>query len=326
MATAERRAAPPVDAALPPAVDPESVLGRLFREAYRFDFFQAVWLLEMLFADAPSPGEPADIKRVAWTDDGRARMTLTFMGLYGVDASLPAAFHEHLFVEPEGAEAHRDFLDLFNHRLYALFYRCWKLYRPGLDGRTGGHQGHGPAFLSLAGLGTPGALRDVDLPPLRLAAFAGRLGAVARNAEGLRVLLEDLLEGVPVQVEEFVPRWVPLPAPATVGTRSPSPAALGCGQTLGRRIYDVAGKIRLVLGPLALPQFQALLPGGAAARRVHQFVRLYAADYLDYDVELRLDASTLPRQRLGDHGARLGKTAWIGQPRGQVVSEVVAYE
>ncbi len=326
-------------------LDPDSVVGRLFGNGHRFEFFQAVWLLENLFADAPGPGvgiEPSeerirlrphsalvfpasDIREVDWADEDTARVTVTFMGLYGIDSPLPAYFQERIAAEADGAEELRDFLDIFNHRLFAYFFRSWKKYRPGLHFDRTYRNAHAETFLSLAGLGTAGAAEDLPVPALRLAAFAGRLGAHVHNADGLQALLAAVLERIPVDVVENVPRWVPLADPTRLGGKSESDGMLGVNMILGRRLFDVSGKFRVVLGPISFEQYLRLLPGTELARMVDVIVRMYAPDYLDYDVELRLDTQELPPTKLGGSGAQLGRNAWIGRPADDVVSEIVAY-
>ena len=166
----------------------------LFREGYQFNFFQAVRLVEHLFPQAPAPGETtdfaseslrlcpssalvfpaADVRRVEHVAEGEdrlmpgahVRLTATFMGLYGVDAALPTPFTEPFDLRGEdgASSALRHFLDVFNHRLYAFFYRSWKKHRPVLHGlaqaqhRPRQQDAHARRFLALAGLGTPEGL------------------------------------------------------------------------------------------------------------------------------------------------------------------------
>jgi len=327
-------------------VNPQGVLSHLFQKGHRFEFFQAVWLLETLFGDAtPGPGEagkgqqepiqirphtdlafPAtDVRQVAWTEEARAQMSVTFMGLYGIDAPLPTNFFDTITMEAEEGRVLRDFLDIFNHRLYSYFYRSWKKYRPGLYFDKKQHNVHAQAFLSLAGLSTPGTLASTSLPGLRLATFAGRLGTSVRNAEGLQVLLAAFLDGVPVRIEENVPRWVTVTMRAGLGATAKTPGSLGINTTLGRRLFDVSGKFRMVLGPLSLQQYEAFLPEGAKAQILQTLVRLYAPDHLDYDVELLVASTERMAVTLGDRRMQLGRSMWVGRPAHAVISEVVAY-
>ena len=140
------------DAPLP--FPPGSLAARLFAEGYRFDFFQAVRLLERVqprrrcvgqegppdlevvrFAAVPGVSfPPAAIDAVDWTSDGPPRMTINFFGLTGPSGIAPAYFTRAVMAlrrvadQPErGALA--AWLDLFTHRLTSLFYRAWARYR-----------------------------------------------------------------------------------------------------------------------------------------------------------------------------------------------------
>jgi type VI secretion system protein ImpH len=141
---------------------------QLLREAHRFDFFQAVRLLEQLFRERaredarwvrlpvghdhpperevvrfralPSLGFPAgDVARLHWPAPRpgvRVRelpppdMQVTFLGLTGPAGVLPQHYAALLIRRARDKDfSLRDFLDLFNHRLISLFYRTREKYR-----------------------------------------------------------------------------------------------------------------------------------------------------------------------------------------------------
>lgn len=323
-------------------IRPDGILAQLFADAHRFDFFQAVRLLETHFSEAPAPGETvdvasdkirfrpheglafpsSDVRSVAGAPGDHAKLALTFMGLYGVASPLPAAHYEHTALDTAEAQVHRDFLDLFNHRLYALFYRAWKKYRPSFHFERSGENPYARTFLCLAGLGTDGAAESTGIPALRLAAASGFLGTRTRNAAGLRALLTSFLGAIPVRIVENLPCWVRLPDRPPLGRG----ARLGFDVLVGQKVYDESGTFRILLGVLSLVQYQALLPGGETAMLVHRLVRLYTPDHLDFDVELLLDSAEVPPLRLSDGVSMLGRHAWLGRPRAAVVSDIVRYE
>ena len=142
--------------------------GQLLREPYRFDFFQAVRLLERLAREAgadesavprlpvgqdgppeaeavrfraqPALGFPASpVARIEPPPaNGRlpgqpalpAEMTVTFLGLAGPMGVLPQHYTALLLRRLRDKDfALRDWLDLFNHRAVSLFYRAWEKYR-----------------------------------------------------------------------------------------------------------------------------------------------------------------------------------------------------
>ena len=59
---------------------------------------------------------------------------------------------------------------------------------------------------------------------------------------------------------------------------------------------------------------------------LHSLVRLYAPDYLDFDVELLLRTAEIPTLRLDDPRTRLGVHTWLGRPRQELLAHLVAYE
>jgi type VI secretion system protein ImpH len=319
-----------------------TVFARLFREGYQFDFFQAVRLLEVFFAKDKNVGDreealetrlrirpdselafPAtDVRRVELIEGAspRARVTATFMGLYGIDSPLPVYFYKDIAAESDLTKPLRDFLDMFNHRIYELFYRSWKKYRPALH--YTGDDVHSQRALCLAGLATPKALHN---PPLRLASFAGRFSCRVRNTEGLKRLIADFFPNLRVTIRENEPRWWPIPKRPRLG-KGGAAMKLGANATIGEKIFDVSGKFRIVLAPLTLVEYMDFLPGGGNAVILQYAVRLYAPDYLDFDVELRLKTAEIPPLIMGDKGTQLGLTTWSGLPGGELTSRVVVYE
>ncbi len=140
---------------------------RLRSQAERFDFFQAVRLLEreatapsrpdsdpprypvgkdyppgrevVRFRALPSSSFPAgsisgieDASSLESADNGAGapEMTVTFMGLTGPNGVLPRHYTTLLIERIRSKDyALRDFFDLFNHRTISLFYRAWEKYR-----------------------------------------------------------------------------------------------------------------------------------------------------------------------------------------------------
>jgi len=324
----------------------EDTLSRLFQEGYRFDFFQSIWLLEHAFPDYPAPGEsqgergeririrphnglrfpPSDIRKIEWmdSDDPRVQMTVTFMGLYGVASPLPVYFYDAIGTGIEDADPLRDFLDIFNHRLYSLFYQAWKKYRLLLQAVTPSGRSDARVLMCLAGIGTDGFVRSPQVTPLRLTALAGLLAGGVRNALGLQTVITALLDGLPSHVVENVLRWVSVKERPRMGGRKGGGMTLGGSALIGQKVCDASGKFRIVLGPLGLSRFRALLPNGPQAGLLDYLVRLYATDFLDYEIELLLKTAEVPPMKLGG-SQKLGIDAWLGRPEGEVISVVVQY-
>lgn len=144
-----------------------SVVDRLKEESYRFEFFQAVRLLEQIARHPePSAHEPK-AQPVGWDGppeqevvrfrahpslrfpagsisqfgaakqsthkaDGAAppEMTVSFLGLTGPSGVLPRHYTTMLIRRITLKDfGLRDYFDLFHHRLISLFYRAWAKYR-----------------------------------------------------------------------------------------------------------------------------------------------------------------------------------------------------
>jgi type VI secretion system protein ImpH len=319
----------------------------MLRRGYLFDFFQAVWLLEKSLGDGKTPGEgsdPAeerisirphsglvfpstDVRNIELVGEERqrVRVTVTFGGLYGIDSPLPVYFYDAIATEAERTRPLRAFLDIFNSRLYSLFYRAWKKRRPALEFKTPGTDRASQRFLCLAGVGTKKALAHASVPYMRLAACAGRLSCRVRNSEGLRNFLRAFFKDVEVRIQENVPRWVPIANRARMAKSGVTRPVLGSTATIGERIRDVSGKFRVVLGPLTLTQYTSFLPGAEGAAILRYLVGLYAPDHLEYDVELLVRRDEMPLARLGDRTVKVGLTAWSGRTAKPYAVRVVSY-
>jgi type VI secretion system protein ImpH len=167
------------------------VIERLFAEPQRFEYFQAVRMLELwlkrngvpqegavanflrfqnsvslgfpasqLEALAPEPRELARDARSLGEALQRAelkyiRITPAFMGMLGMAGSLPAYYTERIAAHQlfDKDDGPRAFLDTFSNRALALFYEAWRKYRLELKYQLGGKDHFLPLLLALAGLG-----------------------------------------------------------------------------------------------------------------------------------------------------------------------------
>ncbi|MEM8560035.1 MAG: type VI secretion system baseplate subunit TssG [Bacteroidota bacterium] len=327
---------------------------RVAREAYHYHFVQVIRLLQALvprsaeigrgfsYADERirvTPHEamvfPAsDVHHVTLTAPPAgseapaeaAQVAVTFGGLYGVDSPLPYYFYDHL-EKSDQPEPLRGLFDLFSHRLYSLFYQACVKYRPAFQSvrrgrdRDAVHDRHTNRFIAFSGLGTPRALADAPIDPLLLTTFAGRLGSWSRNAEGLEALIEAAF-AEPVRVVENVPRRVPISERIALGE-----AKLGETAALGSSVYDESGKFRVELGPLSLTAYESFLPSGTNSTALADLVRLYAPDYLDFEVRLTLAPDAMPTMRLGDPASStLGSTATLGRQRPEAMTRTFTAE
>lgn len=325
------------------------LIEQLVEAPYRFEFFQAVRLLDGLFRDEDSGRRhgadvlserirfrntlhqgfaPAEIEALdAWPDvaegNGGAQrwrkveITPYAIGLLGVHGALPAHYTERI---SERERIHRDraaraLLDIFANRAVAQFYLAWKKYRLPLQYESDRRNRFLPLVLAVAGLGFD-ALRE------RMRDGAGRIEdeAIARVATLLsqRPLsaqaLERVLAGhfrVPVRVEQFVGAWYALPDDqrTTLGGRN---ALLGRTALSGERVWQRNLRVRIHVGPLAAADYHAFLPGGESAAALAKLLQLATGHQFEYEVRPCLRAADVRPAALGAATApRLGRDAFL---------------
>lgn len=331
-----------------------SVLDRLRATPTSFGFFQAVRVLYAAHgfdargsAARPGPvrfGTPASLdfpasELVSLQPDpaGSWRMTVAFLGLTGPSGVLPRHYTEHTIARQQARDrATQDFLDLFNHRLLALFWRAWAKYRPDIGREFDVRNGPLRYLHHLVGLGTP-ALQarlsaPVDtphgtrprLPGAATAYFAGIISQRPHGAAALSQVVGDAV-GAPVTVDGCFGTWQALPPEALtrLGHRA---ALLGDGAVLGRRYWDRQTTLQVRIGPIDRARFRALLPGAVGAtagaqpllRDVAELARFLTGLALDLRIRLLLHARDVPPLALGAATAdrpRLGWNTWLAGRR-----------
>ena len=326
MAGADRRPSPALSA--PAAGEARALLARLVAEPWRFDFFQALRVIEAAHPDRPPLGRgrraadeparlgqppeqafpPAERLRAELDGAGRLRVAQRVLGLFGPHGPLPlwvtARARAQARQEARGTLA--DFADLFHHRLVALYYRAWAEARPAVE------QDRGPAsrttarLRALGGLGLGDRPDRLGVPDRFLLHVAGLLLLGSRPPEALERALALWL-AMPARVLELQPAWLEVPERwrARLGA-----ARLGESSVLGRAVFDRAHRFRVRLGPMGRADLEALLPGGALLPVVLALVHLLQGRELDFDLQLVVRREEVPVARL-DGRTRLAWTSWL---------------
>jgi type VI secretion system protein ImpH len=311
-----------------------ALVEQLFAEPYRFDFFQAVHVLEALLPRAARVGEttgtrpepvrfraslkaafPAsEIDRLALGRAGEPpEMTVNFMGLAGAFGPLPPPLSEQVLARARREDtAARDLLDIFNHRLISLFYRIRAKHRPSLTRGTPAESNFALYLFALIGLALPELRGRMAFPDRALLHYAGLVAQAPRSLHGLERLVGGYF-AVAAEGEALAGRWLEIDEGEQTRLGVSGRAnRLGQGAVLGRRAWDQQAGIRLTLGPLSFAEFRGFLPDREAHRRLQALVAFYAEDPLEPEYRLRLRAEEVPPTRLGrSHDARLGWTSFL---------------
>ncbi|MFT3857860.1 MAG: type VI secretion system baseplate subunit TssG [Aquabacterium sp.] len=261
----------------------------------------------------------------------RIDITPAFMGLLGVNGTLPLFYTEmlaqrELYQKDQGA---RSFMDVFSHRAVMLFYQAWRKHRLHLQYEASPRQHFLGQVLAIAGLGHKGMrdrlrARGQGVSDEALAYFAGGLQKRAVSAGQLQLTLQHYLN-VPVKVEQFVGRWYALPEAGRfhLGQRSGAlggtvgrtaggmlNGVLGRSAMLGERVWQRDLRLRLVLGPLDHRRFRRFLPHGAGATALKEWLTLMSGVSLEYEVQLCLQREDV--QGLALDSSRMGNVGRLG--------------
>ena len=306
----------------------------LKEEAYRFEFFQAVRLLERLLPerapvgrhDAPPGAEavrfrtrptlqfPAsEVYGVTPADGGPAEMSVDFMGLTGPSGVLPSHVTE-LVADRARARDHAlwEFLDLFSHRMVSLFYRAWERYRFTVGFERGRHDELTDDLFAVVGMGTRGLRGRLGLPDEALIFYGGLVAQRPHSAAAVASVLGDYF-GVAARVEQFTGQWLELDAESLTRLGSLN-SRLGESTVAGSRVWDAQSKFRVWFGPLRLEEFERLLPAGEDYTAAVRLGRLMGGAELDFDVRLVVRKDEVPDCVVGAGGRtrpRLGWTTWL---------------
>ena len=245
-------------------------------------------------------------------------LSVNAIGLTGPSGVLPQAYTEIMARSlRERSFAMRDFFDMFNHRVTALFYRAWVKYRlPFSFERNGGRGDDGvtQVLAAMVGLGTPRTRRRHAAADEAILHYAGLFAHWPRSIVGLEAVLSDYLDR-PVAADQFCGRWLMLPADVQTRLAGPGPMAgfncqLGVSALSGTRAWDVQSTIRLRIGPVKGAMFHDLLPGGAAFKRLRDLVKLYLGLEFSCLLQLTIARDAVPDLAL-DGQARLGLNSWL---------------
>lgn len=315
-----------------------AVEDQLFDQAFKFDFYQAVKIIEILYPEKTPVGEgfdpgaePARFRSNVThsfpasavfsaehsnTVDDQVDLTVNFMGLAGANSPLPATYTDLIHQRAAKKDtAFKSFLDLFNHRLISLMYRVRKTYRIGFPHLHPDETHFARYFFSLMGLGAPWLENRMSFKDRALLEYTGLMARQPRSMCGLELLLSGYFE-TQTRGRQFVGGWLRLDDnQVTRIGRAGQNQVLGRDAVLGDKVWDMQSTFSMRLGPMSYEKFLEFLPIGSAYGKLCEMTRFYSGDQYDFSFELLLEHRHVPAARLGtEDGARLGWNSWLGRP------------
>ncbi len=305
----------------------------LFDEPYRFEFFQAVRLLEKIFPEQRAVGREASIapeivrfrSRLGLDfpaseihelkptsdpklDEQHLEMFVNFMGMLGINGAMPTHYTE-LAMERRRYQDTTvwSFMDIFTHRAVSIFYRAWEKYRFPVAYERGNDDF--TAFLfDFVGLGTRGLRGRMDLADESLLPYSGLIAQKPHSAVALANILSDYF-GVKAKIEQFFGQWLDLDE-ESITTLGKANSRLGANAIIGTRIWEQQSKFRVRLGAVSFKEFQDFLPNGAAHKSLKSIIRFMTGLELDFDVKLVLAAKQVPGTVLTTRAKRRPMLGW----------------
>ncbi len=305
----------------------------LVDEPYKFNFFQAIRLLQKIYPEREylgwevtpqnevvriksflSLGYPASqIQEIKEVDDEynlqrRFDMYVNFMGMLGISGILPIHYTELAMERKKyGDRTLADFFDIFTHRAVSLFFRAWEKYRFHVQYERGNDDFTSYLF-DIAGLGTNGLRGRMDLDDEGLIPYGGLIAQKPHSSSALGNILADYF-GVEARVEQFSGQWLDLEEESLsrFGTKNNK---LGFNTIVGTKVWDYQSKFRVKLGALKLVQFQAFLPNGTAHKPLISIINFLVGQELDFDVQLKLKAKEVPGTILTTRAKRRPMLGW----------------
>lgn len=296
-----------------------SLIDQLLVEPHRFEFFQAVRLIEqakpplrLRYRNRLSLSFPPNqIENVSGDGEDVIRITPAFMGMLGSHGVLPLHYSDRINQHEKNSSdgGPRAFLDMLSHRALEMFYQAWAKHRPECMATPDGGDEFMTMLTALSGASASGEILDRET----LAFYAMQIRSRAVSAPLLAGMYSDYFS-VPIAIDQLVGEWqdLPLQDQAALGVAN---VDLGDGVMLGARIYGCDSRARLRIGPLDKERYEGFLPGRSAASHLAALLALQCGVGMTYEVHLIQRAADMQGVRLdAGRDATLGvNTCLVGE-------------
>lgn len=240
------------------------------------------------------------------------QVTVTFMGLYGVDSPLPAHINDLTLYDTEQAEVFRQFLDVFNHRIYALLYQAWKKFQLDIASDLGDD-----SFdrLTKQFITHPTACEKYPLTS------ALKQNTRVSSAIELTRLLGENFGFDEVAVYENGLSCIKVDTPPL---QSNSKLSLANNSLLGGVILDRTRNVIINVKINSLKKYQAFQLNDKD--KLSRFLSTYLGAEFTFTIKLKLNFKADAAQQLGDKSLRLGITSYLSTANSHVACEQAIYQ
>jgi type VI secretion system protein ImpH len=326
------------------------VISRLIREPEKFDFVQAIRLLEFAgFLEDISTARPiqkvpscqhvqlkayfvsdyrlrfpiAAISQAVIENNNSILFTISGFGYLGAIGVLPYSYSSLINLAQSNKNyGIKSFLDIFQHRSVELFYKAGCKYRITISydrGKQSGQDHFKNSLESIIGFGSNRIKDKLSVPDENLIYYSGFLSSSLKTIYALENILSDELN-LKVNIRPFSGRWIRLdPSDQTVISNFRNIAQyniLGTDAVLGERVWSVQNCFRIMVGPINRARIAPLLPKGSDEIRIRDIVKAYCGYEYEYELQLLIEKKSVPSSKLGynqcnEEPCRLGQTSWV---------------
>jgi len=256
-----------------------------------------------------------EIDRIEKSDNGLHEVWINFGGIDGVNGPLPIWLKELLLIEYHEAshsdEKKRplgDFINIFSHRLTYWLYQAWLKNKSFLIFNPINKDKWTHLLLALTNQLDITGNNSVDVSHMRFLPYVAALGGRSQSLTTLQGMLRHFFIGIPIHVKLFMKRYIDIPKESQIsfGKR------LEENLFLGQRMADISGAFRIIIGPMKKEDYERFLPNGPYYHDLTYLVQMMVSKFLDWDIELRLEAKDIPELIIGnDYNPKLGYNTWL---------------
>jgi type VI secretion system protein ImpH len=303
-----------------------TLTSRIAETASRFGFFELTRALEQALQCDATPGDSPQVEQITFnqhaslgfptadvttvTCEEGAQVEVSFFGLLGTASPLsPEWTEEVLLGDEEGAL--KAFYDVFHHRALSYLFLAWITHAA--EGAFDLHwrDALSARLRSMAGVDAWAQVDDDPLSPMMALGVAdyqhGQPHMVDRDAA--EQLLQRTFPSYGLWLETEVERSVAFTTEerAKLGVRN---SKLDGGLVYGSRCDDRGGLVRIHLGPVDGPAYEAMMPGGTGYVALERLACRIFGGSVDVEIEVHVLPTGAPATTLGAHrGSRLGVDA-----------------
>lgn len=315
---------------------------KLQHRGYKFDFFQAIKLLENAHKDRPEIGHigpfkdeiikitpnnslsfaASDVNRIELEQDdyGNEKWHIfeNFLGLYGPNTASPIFIAESINQCLADDDPMREFFDIFNHRLLSLYYRAFK--RSNLMACVSSQKDDSITRILFALIGHDFSTSTDEwaVNPNRFLRFGNLLSGGGKSAAGLEKIIANYFSIRDVRIIQFTPRRVKFDeSNVSRITATGTGGNLGESIVLGDTVVDITGQFTIHLGLRTLKRFHEFQPGKPKFKELIFLTRMYVQNRLDFSLELSLSTNEIQSVKLANNSpnSEMGLSSWLGSPK-----------